>query len=200
MSGTNINSTTKNSVSLTEAQYLDAIRDSELKHEFVNGRAVAMAGASPNHCKLTNNISRLFGNHLQDTPCYPFSSDMRLKTSTGSHRYPDVLVVCDDEFNNDATETPTIIVEVISHSTRKIDEREKFLEYINIETLEEYVLVEQDIVSIIVFRRTNDWRPAHYYIGETVLFDAIDLSLSVAEIYHRVINDDLTAFLAEKNA
>ena len=182
---------------LTEKQYIEAEHSSEVKHEFVHGQVLAMAGASPNHCKITNNISRLFGNHLQDTPCYPCSSDMRLRTSTGSHRYPDVLVICDDDFKDNATETPIIIVEVISHSTRKTDEREKFLEYINIDSLQEYVLIEQDIASVIVFRRTNDWRPDHYYIGETVHFDTIDLSLSVADIYRRVINDDMKIFLEQ---
>lgn len=180
---------------LSEQQYINAELNREIKHEFVNGQAIAMAGATPNHCKLTNNISRLFGNHLQEGPCYPCSSDMRVRTSAGTHRYPDVIVICDDDFKDNATETPVIIVEVISHSTRKADEREKFLEYINIDSLQEYVLVEQDIVSVIVFRRSNDWRPDHHYIGETVHFDSIGLSLSVADIYARVINDDMKAFL-----
>lgn len=184
---------------LTEQQYLQQELTNEVKHEFVNGQTIAMAGATPNHCKITNNISRLFGNHLQNSPCYPCSSDMRLKTSTGSYRYPDVLVICDDDFTNNTTQTPTIIVEVISHSTRKTDEREKFFEYINIDSLQEYVLVEQDFVSVTVFRRTNDWRGEHYYIGETVHFDAIDLSLDVADIYHRVINDDMKIFLNNHN-
>ena len=183
---------------LTEKQYLKAEYMSGTKHEFVNGQAVAMAVASPNHCKITNNISRLLGNHLEDSPCYPCSSDMRLKTSTGNHRYPDVLVICDDDFKDNATETPIIIVEVISHSTRKTDEREKFLEYINIESLQEYILIEQDIANVIVFRRTNDWRPDHYYLGETVHLNSIDLSLSVADIYRRVINDDTKAFLEQQ--
>ena len=180
----------------TEQQYIDSEVTSDTKREFVDGRVYAMAGASPNHCKLTNNISRLFGNHLQDLPCYPCSSDMRLRTSAGTHRYPDVMVICDDDFVNNATQTPILIVEVISQSTRKADEREKFLEYINIASLQEYVLVEQDFVSVTVFRRSNDWRPEHHYIGEMVHFAAIELTLSVADIYQRVINHDMQQYLA----
>ncbi len=180
---------------MTEEQYVQGELSGEVKHEFVDGQAFAMAGAKPNHCKISGNVYRHFGNHLVNTTCYPCVSDMRLKTSTGSHRYPDVLVICDDDFVDNATLTPTIIVEVLSHSTRKTDEREKFLEYINIPTLQEYVLIEQDIVSVIVFRKSNDWRPDHHYIGEEVTFESIDLTLSVADIYHRVINDDMKAFL-----
>ncbi|MCJ8269953.1 MAG: Uma2 family endonuclease [Psychrosphaera sp.] len=187
----------KHSRLITEEEYLQSEETGEIKHEFVDGQIYAMAGAKPNHCKISGNVYRQFGNHLENTPCYPCTADMRLKTATGSHRYPDVLVICDDDFIDNGTQTPIIVVEVLSHSTRKTDEREKFLEYINIPTLQEYVLIEQDIVSVIVFRKSNDWRPDHHYIGEDVHFESIDLTLPVADIYHRVINDDMKVFLDE---
>jgi Uma2 family endonuclease len=96
-----------------------------------------MAGASPNHGRITANLMRCFGIHLHNTPCEPFCADQMLKTSTGKYHYPDVLVTCDNEFidNGRVTQTPVIIVEIISRSTRKIDESPKKLEYINIPTL-----------------------------------------------------------------
>jgi Uma2 family endonuclease len=177
--------------------YLQAEISNEIKHEYVNGQAFAMSGASPNHCKITANVCSEFHSHLKNSTCYPCSSDMKVKTSTGSYRYPDVLVVCDDDFidNGSVTQTPTIIVEVLSRSTRKIDEREKFLEYINIASLKEYVLIEQDIADITVFRRSSNWLPNHYYLGERIHFETIDLTLSVEDIYHRVNNEDMSDFL-----
>ena len=68
-----------------------------------------------------------------------------------------------------------IIVEVLSSSTRKKDYALKRLSYQNLPSLQEYVLVEQDIVGIEVY------------------FAAIDLYLSVEEIYARVINKELSA-------
>lgn len=182
---------------ITEAQYIQSELVSEVKREYVNGQVFAMAGASLNHNKITSNINRIFGNHLQDSPCYPCASDLRLKTASGSHRYPDVVVICDDDIVDNATRTPKIIVEVISQSTRKADERDKFLEYINIESLAEYVLIEQDFVSVTVFRRNKDWRPEHHYLGETVYFGAIDLTLNVVDIYNRVDNDEMKAFVGD---
>ena len=127
-------------------------------HEYVDGFIHAMTDASPNHGRIASNISRKFGNHLANSSCEVFSADMKVKTPSGQYRYPDVMVLCDNQFidNDYVTQTPTIIVEVISRSTRKIDEKTKLLEYINIPTLKEYVVIEQDVVDITVYRKSDD--------------------------------------------
>jgi Uma2 family endonuclease len=47
---------------------------------------------------------------------------MKVKTSTGSYRYPDVLVICDNDFIDDGnvSQTPVIIVDVTVY--RKSDD------------------------------------------------------------------------------
>ena len=123
---------------------------------------------------------------------------MKVKTSTGSFRYPDGMVVCEQDNENDYYKTkPVILVEVLSHSTRKIDEKDKLLEYINIPTLEEYVLIEQDFADVTVYRRSDDWRSTHYFLGEEIFFESIELAIAVSDIYHRVKNADMVAFLAK---
>ncbi|MDO9140760.1 MAG: Uma2 family endonuclease, partial [Methylobacter sp.] len=79
-----------------------------------------------------------------------------------------------------------------------IDKKDKLLEYINISSLQEYVIIEQDIVDIEVFRRSNHWRNNHYFLGDEIVFESIGLTLSVEEIYHRVQNEDMTEFLNSK--
>lgn len=106
------------------------------------------------------------------------------------------MVVCDDETDDEYyTTSPVIVVEVISRSTRRTDEQIKRLEYINMPSLEEFVLIEQDYVDVAVFRKSQGWQPTHYFLGEEVLFESIDFSLSVEAIYHRVQNQDMTEFL-----
>lgn len=123
---------------------------------------------------------------------------MKVKTPSGQYRYPDVLVACDSNFvdNKQATQTPVLIVEVLSHSTRKADEKTKLLEYINIPTLQAYMLIEQDFADVRVLRKSDDWRTTHYFLGEEIDFESIDLTLPVADIYDRVENQDMVAFLA----
>lgn len=109
------------------------------------------------------------------------------------------MVDCDfDNSTPDFTQTPTIIVEVLSKSTRKRDTTLKLLSYINIPSLKEYVLIEQDIVDIQVLRRSEGWITKHYYLGDEVTFEAIGLTLSVADIYDRVQNDDMMEFMTNK--
>lgn len=184
---------------LTVEDYLKQELTSEVKHEFIDGHIYAMAGSSENHDRISGTIYRKFGNHLEGLPCEPFTSDMKIRTSTGKFRYPDCMVVCDKDDENQFYKTkPVILVEVISRSTRKIDEKDKLIEYINIPTLQEYVLVEQDFVDITVYRRKDDWRSVHYFLGESITFEPIDLTLPVEEIYQRVQNEDMIEFLKSK--
>jgi Uma2 family endonuclease len=157
-----------------------------------------MAGASGNHERISLNISRKFGNHLEGLPCEPFGSDMKVKVGSDFF-YPDVIIDCSfDESEPYYTESPVIIVEVLSKSTRRIDETIKRKAYLTIPSLQEYVLIEQDIVDIEVVRRTEGWQSKHYFLGDEVTFESIDLTLSVEEIYLRVQNEDVKEFLAQK--
>jgi Uma2 family endonuclease len=111
------------------------------------------------------------------------------------------MVVCQDTSNNEYyAETPIIIVEVLSNSTRRLDETIKKLAYQAIPTLQEYVLVEQDFVDVEVCRRNAGWVSEHYFMGENVTFESVGLTLPIEEIYYRVENEDVRAFLEEKRA
>ncbi len=180
---------------LTEAEYLQGELNSEIKHELIDGCLYAMAGASANHERISGNIYSEFRNHLKKSPCEPFGSDMKVKVGSNFF-YPDVIVDCHfDESQPFYTESPVIIVEVLSKATRKTDETIKLLSYINLPSLQEYVLIEQDYVDVQVLRRHETWFPRHYFLGDAVTFEAIDLTLPVEEIYDRVHNEDMIAFL-----
>jgi len=186
----------KNENNFIEIQsYLQSELIRDTKHELVNGKVYAMAGASKNHERLSGNIYAEFRNHLKGNPCETFSSDMKVKVGA-SFFYPDVMVVCDDKIENDYyTESPIIVVEVLSKSTRRTDETIKLMSYINISSVQEYVIVEQDIVDLQVLRRDENWLPKHYFLGDEVIFESIGLTLSVEDIYDRVQNEDMAAFL-----
>ena len=183
---------------VNENQYLADEENHELKHEYINGYVHAMSGASKNHRTLCGNIFTSLHTHLQNNPCEP-SWDARVKAAS-NYFYPDVVVDCDEDSSADSlyAQKSKIIVEVISRSTRHKDRGAKLLSYINIASLEEYVMVEQEFVSIEVLRKTDGWVPRHYTLGDTIHFESIDCTLSVEQIYHRVDNQDMTEFLAAK--
>lgn len=184
--------------SITAEDYLKGEPLSEVKHELIDGHAYAMAGASANHERISVNILSEFSNHLKNSPCEPFGSDMKVRVGSNFF-YPDVIVDCHfDDSEPYFTQTPVIIVEVLSKSTRRTDETIKLMSYINIPSLQEYVLIQQDFVDIQVIRRSEGWLQKHYFLGDEITFESIGLTVSVEDIYHRVQNDDMVEFLKNK--
>lgn len=179
--------------SLSEADYLNGEKISQIKHEFIKGDVYAMAGASRNHERIAGNIFAKFLQHLDGTPCESFSSNLKVKAANNFY-YPDVLVVCNDDNGDEYyTNSPVIIVEVLSKSTRHRDKCTKMDAYRTITTLQEYVLIEQDFVEIQVCRRKNNWFPEYYFLNDEITFESLALTLSVETLYQRVKNNDMLA-------
>ena len=182
---------------VSEQEYLDGEQLTEIKHEYINGEVYAMAGAHRNHVRLADNIMLQFMNHLKGKSCQPFSSDLKIKIGKNFF-YPDVMVDCSDDEYDYYTESPTIIVEVLSKSTRQKDRTLKRDLYLTIPTLQEYVLIEQDFVDVEIQRRANGWQSEHFYLDQDVYFQSIDLIVKVADIYDRVKNEDMQQWWAKK--
>ena len=62
---------------LSVAEYLEAEKDSPVRHEFVDGQIYAMAGASDRHNRISINLTSGLDRHLDDGPCEVFMADMR---------------------------------------------------------------------------------------------------------------------------
>ena len=185
-------------------QYLINENAREFKSEFIDGHVVEMIGASENHNNISLNIASLFLTHIRkhNLPCRPYTADMKVKVNNKNCFYPDVMVVCDrNDTEDDYYKTaPKLIIEVLSKSTRRKDQMVKRLHYQNIPSLEEYVLIEQTHCEIEVFRRNKGWNPSYYYLGDEIIFESLELTVPVAELYYQVNNEDMQAFLAKKQA
>ena len=167
--------------------YLAGELIAETKHEYIEGRVYAMAGASKNHESIAANVLAEIHQHLRGTPCRPFGSDVKVKVGQNKFFYPDVMVVCEDKTDNAYyTEYPVLLVEVLSKSTRQKDETIKRIAYQSLPSLREYVLIEQDFISVEVCRRSSGWTSQHYLDGDEVYFESLDLKLVVEEIYRWV--------------
>jgi Uma2 family endonuclease len=184
---------------ISEKEYLQGELVAEIKHEFIDGKVYAMAGASENHNLLSLNMASELRNKLKGTSCRTFMSDMKVKVGNDFF-YPDVMVVCqqDNEFEY-YKQSPVIIVEILSKSTRRFDQTDKRLKCQKVSTLEEYVLIEQTIGEIQVFRKKDHWQSYYYYLGDAITFYSLDITVLVEDIYYQVNNNDVLAFLQEKS-
>jgi Uma2 family endonuclease len=174
--------------------YLQGELKADIKHQLIDGEVYAMAGASENHNLLAGNIFSELRNHLKGTPCRTFIADMKVRVAEDFF-YPDVMVVCDEDSDNEYyKKSPITIVEVLSKTTRKFDQTNKRLRCQTIPTLQEYVLVEQDKGEIQVFSRNQNWQSFYYYLGDSITFHSLGITLSVEDIYYQVNNEDVLAF------
>lgn len=175
---------------IDEAAYLQAERASTVKHEYVAGVVFAMAGASKTHGTLAGNAFFALRAHLRGGACRVWMADMKVRVAAASaYYYPDVVVSCDPrdlapEAPQDYLEAPQLIVEVMSPATEAIDRREKWLAYRQLESLQEYVLIDQGRRWVEVFRRTPaGWTQAVYTDAEVVALASVGLALPLVELY-----------------
>ena len=84
-------------------------------------------------------------------------------------------------------EYPSVIIEVLSESTERIDRSEKFWNYTQIDSLQEYVVVAQERREVVVFRRERAWAP-EVLRGpeEKIWLKSLNLELALAAIYDGV--------------
>lgn len=180
---------------ITTAEYLQGELLSDTKHQLIDGEIYAMAGASENHNLLAGNIFNALKNRLKGTPCRVFMADMKVKVAEDFF-YPDVMAVCREDNTHEYYKTaPTLLVEVLSKTTRKFDQTSKRLRCQSIATLEEYVLIEQDKGEIQVFSRKHHWQSAYYYLGDLMPLHSLGITIPVEDIYYQVNNEDVQAFL-----
>ena len=179
---------------LTVCEYLERERSARRKSEFFNGEMFAMAGGSPEHNQVKDNLVIEIGTRLKGGPCRTYSSDQRvLVEATGLYTYPDILILCgpgayDPEDRNTLT-NPTAIIEVLSPSTECDDRGMKFRNYQQIPSLIEYILVAQDEAVCERFVRQPDgsWAMVSFVDRTTTLtFTSVPVQISLADIYERV--------------
>ncbi len=188
---------------ISQEAYFELEKSTDIRHEYIDGYVYAMVGGSFNHSRIIQNIASAIRNHLKGKPCEVFAESTKLKTPLAHGRshyvYPDVIVDCSvDKAVDNVLTTPVIIVEVLSKSTHYSDKVSKRQIYQQIPTLQEYVLVEQEVVEVIVRRRRNNWISEEFFLGDSVTFEQIDLTLTVEDIYERVQNEEMSDWLAQK--
>src|SRR5438477_13137730 len=80
---------------ISPQEYLAQERRADFKSEYLRGEVFAMAGATYEHTVIKDNFARKAGNQLENEPCRPLTSDMRVKVNaTGLYTYPDIPIVC----------------------------------------------------------------------------------------------------------
>jgi Uma2 family endonuclease len=188
----------------TEDQYLSIERESEERHEYLDGQIYAMAGESPEHGAICTNLTGEMRAQLKGTRCQAFGKDMKVRSGPlprrrysqkGLYSYPDLVVVCGEiqflDDNRDVIINPKVIIEVASPSTKAFDYHEKFQRYrTHNPSLTDYLIVAQNRPSIEHFalREDGQWVIAASVIelSESVHIASVNCTLRLTEVYDRI--------------
>ncbi|RYD81979.1 MAG: Uma2 family endonuclease [Verrucomicrobiaceae bacterium] len=186
---------------LTPEEYLaleSAVRE---KSEFIDGEIRAMGGAGFDHNAIMINTATELSLRLRGKRCRVMAADLRVKSGlSNNYFYPDIVGFCGDpELRREGTDTllnPVMLLEVLSPSTEGYDRGEKFLQYQQIASLQQYVLVSQLYPRVEIFTRSQGGRWEYEVISslsEAVRLSSLDVEIPLAEIYRDVNFPNTTA-------
>ena len=162
----------------TVDEYILLDEASDIRHEFINGRLFDITGDSDIENEITMNVVCAVKSFLNLDEYKIYTKGVKCKIQNEEYyTYPDVFITNNetDKENKYIKQQPSLIVEVLSDSTRKYDSIDKFIQYQKINSLQYYILVEPEVFSVHCFSKdeSGEWQAAIY----TKLEEAIDLKL-----------------------
>lgn len=161
------------------------------KHEYYKGEIFSMSGAGARHNIISVNILVSLGIALKGKSCRPYGSDMRIHIPGNSlFTYPDISIICGDvitlkEDENTATQ-PTIIIEILSPSTKNYDRGVKFMLYRDNPALKEYILVDSQSIHVEHFAINKEglWQLKEYNKPqEEISIETLNVRLLLEDVY-----------------
>jgi Uma2 family endonuclease len=127
----------------TIEEYYAAEEDAPVRHEFIGGHIRAMTGGTIPHARMIKNLVVAIEPAARAKGCETFVSDARLRIGDTAGYYPDLMVCCDADDNDDRYRTsPCLVIEVPSPSTTDKDQGEKLGMYELLPSLQAYLIVD----------------------------------------------------------
>ena len=172
-------------------EYFDFEYTATGKHEYLDGQIRAMAYTSPAHGEIQTNLMDALAACLKLKACKRYAADRMIYVPhCNKVFYPDLVIVCvEQEFRQHkgkmkATLNPSVIIEILSDSTEEEDKIDKWDCYRTIPSLQQYLMVQQNVKSIHSYRRKSERAWDYSYANkpeESV--EVIDCMVFVKDVY-----------------
>lgn len=173
----------------TEAEYMALEEQSDVRHEFFEGKVFAMAGGTAKHNLLIGNCYSMLRAGLRGRPCRVFFENVQLAVEAGRYyNYPDVMVTClpADLQAERTMKAPVLLIEVLSKSTETRDRSWKFNQYKMLPSLRHYLLVSQVTCLVEWYRRqeNGEWSFTPFTLfTDEISIPELDLVLRLQDVY-----------------
>jgi Uma2 family endonuclease len=177
---------------MTVEEYLEWELQQDVRYEYVNGEVFAMTGGTIPHNDIALNFYRALYPHLRSRGCRVNVSDVKVQVSPKSpYYYPDVIVSCDpiDLNARKFIQKPKLIAEVLSPGTSAKDRGEKFINFLKMPSLQEYILIDSEQIFVERYCRGEGrmWLYYPYTAGDRVTLSSIELEFAIELLYEDVV-------------
>lgn len=175
-------------------EYLQLEDAAEERSEYCNGEIFTMAGGTPNHNRISLNVSGELNFKLRKTNYQVYMADVKLWIpQRNNFKYPDVMIIEGNptyyDNRKDVLLNPIVIIEVLSDSTKDYDRGDKFQQYRSLESLLHYILISQDSIQVEHYKKIApfEWLLTELNYPEAILkLTQPELTLALSDIYDRV--------------
>jgi len=178
---------------VTYEAYLELVESSEQRYELIDGVVYNLASPSYKHQHAIHELHGMFYNWFKGKSCTPLTSPFDVTLLKREDNIcvvqPDILVICDRDNMDQKGKykgTPTLVVEVLSPSTRSKDLIKKLdlyrqcdvYEYWIVDVINEqitlYSFAEQDIADHKTFHKSvNAYVESAHFVGLKVLLEDV---------------------------
>jgi Uma2 family endonuclease len=173
---------------MTAAEYLAWEPLQEIRYEYINGNIIAMTGGTVPHNDISINLLTALLPSVRASGCRINMADVKLCVNeSGLYYYPDLMVSCHPQDLNARKfiQFPKLIVEVLSPGTADKDRTDKFTDYQSIPTLQEYLLISSEKISVECYRRGEGrmWLYYPYTSGDLINLESLGISVEIEQLY-----------------
>lgn len=177
---------------VTADEFLEMDFGPDRRAELDDGVIRMMAGGTVAHARVQANLLAFLRARLRGTNCRPYGSDLALRVSANTVRYPDVAIYCEEPAtteNDDkrALSRPRVIFEVLSGSTAHVDQGVKLAQYQDLPSVEVVVFVDPDaeLVRVITRLGPQSFRDDRFGSVRDVELPGLGLQIPHEEIFAR---------------
>jgi len=172
---------------MSKAAFIDWAEGREGRYELVRGRVVMMPGSSRRHGIIVTNLLVKLRSSL-DPQLWQVIGEFGLDAEPETLRYPDIVVDAVGGGGKDYTAiSPVLLVEVLSPSTAEIDLGDKAAEYLQLPSLQCYIVFSQDEPKAWTWLRgTNGFEAGPQIVAgenQIIRIEALGVDLALSDIY-----------------
>ena len=174
-------------------EYMNLVNSSDQRYELIGGEIYLLASPSFRHQLVVKEIAGHFYNYFRKRPCQALTAPLDIRLFGFATKFeedpnivqPDVVVICDEDKVNEENKyegIPTLIVEVLSPSTKGKDMAVKLHLYMKSGVLEYWIVdPENKIINQYSFSQERDIESFNTFReGDTVkstVFEGLELPL-----------------------